>query len=131
MKEDLHIEKCIDLDSCMDWIKDLYGEEPNFLDWFKVSDEDCVPEVHHGMGRWLRNTLELWYDGPPVKWFNEHEIFHADDMSSIILQSLHRRENKRPIDFEGQIKAIQDFWEENKNIKYSEEELKNLLIDKK
>jgi len=59
----------------------------------------------------IRNTLKLWFDGPTVKWFNEHGIYHADDISSIILQSTHRRNNKRSIDLEAQIKIYRDHWE--------------------
>jgi hypothetical protein len=106
---DLHIEKCMDLDSCMDWLDELHEEQPEYEEWLRTEDDRCL-YVCHGFGTWLRNTLQLWFDGPPVKWFNKHGIYHADDMSSIILQSTHRRHNKRAIDFEGQIKVYRDYW---------------------
>jgi hypothetical protein len=107
----IHIEKCVDLDSCMDWLDELHEEQPEYQKWLKTDDTWCVSSVHHSFRRWLRNTLKLWHNGPPVKWFNEHGIYHADDMSSIIIQSVHRRHNKKPIDLEGQIKIFQDHWD--------------------
>jgi hypothetical protein len=106
---DLHIEKCVDLNSCMDWVDELHEEQPEYQEWLRLSDEDCL-SVHHGFGTWIRNTLQLWFEGPPVKWFNDRGIYHADDISSIILQSTHRRFNKRSIDLEDQIKVYRDHW---------------------
>lgn len=119
---DLHIEKCVDLDSCMDWVHELHEEQPEYQEWLRTDDDWCVSCVHHSFGMWLRNTLQLWHEGPPVKWFNDHGIYHADDISSIIMQSLHRRQNKKPIDLEGQIKKYRDYWDKtepsvNKGVK--------------
>ena len=50
---DLHIEKCVDLDSCMDWLDELHEEQPEYQEWLRSSDEDCVTEVHHSFGRWI------------------------------------------------------------------------------
>jgi hypothetical protein len=106
---DLHIEKCVDLDSCMDWVHELHEEQPEYQEWLRLPDEEAL-SVHHGFGTWLRNTLQLWHNGPANKWFNDHGIYHADDISSIILQSTHRRFNKKHIDLEAQIKAYQKHW---------------------
>lgn len=46
-----------------------------------------VAEHHHGVGRHLRNKLKLWdYKSKWAKYFySEYGIWHADDMSSIIM----------------------------------------------
>jgi len=49
-------------------------------------------QLHFGTGMYLRNTWKLWESKTPlVKWFKEtYNIDHADDISSIILDCLHK-----------------------------------------
>lgn len=66
--------------------------------------------LHHQLGMYLRNNWGLWTGSDLKDWFNSKDIWHADDMSGIILDSFKRRLNKQPIDLEGQIKQYQDYW---------------------
>lgn len=110
-----NINETRNLDECMDWVKShVIGNSPNGEDEFNewVADsEDKAMRIHHGYGTFIRNTFKLWQDGPAVPWFNEHGIYHADDMSGIIFTSLHRRENGIDINLEEQIKKYRAHWE--------------------
>jgi hypothetical protein len=107
-----NIELCTDLQSCLKWFFDVFKDDPNLTDWLKIKNaEDAVAEVHHTMGMWLRNTLHLWHNGVMADYFISLGIYHADDMSSIILYSAHRSFNKKPINVEKQIKKYRDYWD--------------------
>jgi len=111
--EEYNIEDCVDLDSCIKWIEDHSQADPkdSFSDWIKLDEDSALSQSHHGFGTWLRNTLGLWHDGPPVKYFNDLGIYHADDMSGIILTSLHRKFNNKDINLDEQVKHYIEYWE--------------------
>ena len=83
-------------------------------DWKNCTEEEMV-NYHHGFGTWIRNEFGLWHDGKLVSYFNSIGIYHADDMSGIILTSLHRSLHCKDIRLEEQIKWYRDFWT-NQNI---------------
>lgn len=125
-KMEFNIEETRNLDECMDWVKSYMcsGEkgDEHLKDWLLKSENEGLLMFHHGFGTFIRNTLKLWHDGPAVRWFNENGIYHADDMSSIIFKSLHRRENGNDIKLDEQIKRYRDYWNDvdpnvNKGIK--------------
>lgn len=77
---------------------------------FRQSEENVVA-YHHSLGRTLRNKWLLWVpDSTLSKHFNELGIHHADDMSSIILMTLHRILNKKPVKLKEQIEHHQEYW---------------------
>jgi hypothetical protein len=89
----------------------------------RILGPDQVPEVkrrdpiefHHGLGTALRNCWGLWAGGSDLAgWFVERGIEHPDDMSSIVLTSLHRRLNGKAIDLEGQIAEHLAHWEKQR-----------------
>ena len=110
-----NIEETRNLDECMNWVESYFCSGPIgedlFLEWSQQDESDALVGIHHGMGTFIRNTLELWENGPAVKWFNDNGIYHADDMSSIIFKSLHRRVNGNDIKLDDQIKKYRDHWE--------------------
>jgi hypothetical protein len=79
----------------------------------KCTEDEFLGHTHHGFGTGLRNGWGLWTGSVLAKWFNEKGIYHADDMSGIILTSCYRKGTGKDIDLEGQIKFYRDFWEEN------------------
>lgn len=109
-----NIEETRNLDECMDWVKSHMSSGPEgdneYIEWLDMPENDAMM-LHHGYGTFIRNTLELWYNGPAVAWFNEQGIYHADDMSGIIFTSLHRKGNKKEIELDKQIKFYRDYWE--------------------
>jgi hypothetical protein len=76
------------------------------------TEKEFLSYLHHGFGTGLRNGWGLWTGSILAKWFNEKGVYHADDMSSIILTSIYRVFNNKEIDLEGQIKYYRDYWEE-------------------
>lgn len=103
-----------DLNECfkyLDKISDL-GE------WLKMDENSALAVAHHGIGRILRNEWRLWSKSPLSDYFNGHGITHADDMSSMILTSFHRKRNDKKIKFTEQIRIFKNFWnipEKDKN----------------
>lgn len=99
----------VDLDSVLEWIK---NNNVDIDDWVKLDEDHAVYDYHHTTGRFLRNELSLWEKSPLRDWFNSNGIYHADDMSGIILTSLHRQLNDKPIQLEDQIQYYRDYWKE-------------------
>ena len=58
----------------------------------------------------IRNQWGLWTGSNLAQWFYTKEIYHADDMSSIILDSYKKTINNEPIDLENQIKLYHNHW---------------------
>jgi len=97
-------------------------ESKEFFDKHENDERGFVGELHHFFGQNLRNSWYLWwfanhkYETWPaekpliVEWFNRHDIYHADDMSSIILTSTHRRYFNKPIELDKQIERFHKFW---------------------
>ena len=124
-EQEYDIENIKTLDDCIDFVISIQeGREnnPDFKLWLNIPEKEALVEAHHILGQWLRNVLQLWYDGPSIKWFNNIGIYHADDISGIILTSMHRKYNKVDLDIDGQVKVYRDYWDEvepnvNKGIK--------------
>jgi len=76
-----------------------------------MSENDFTATYHHSVGRDLRNDWGFWKgDTPLAQWFHSIGIKHADDMSGIILTSLHRRIRGLPINLDAQVKHYRDYW---------------------
>lgn len=99
-----------DLDDCFKTLVKLFS--PEEIEKVKNKTEENMNSYHHGTGRWLRNEWGLWQESKLVKWFNEKGVYHADDMSGIILASFWREINSEPIKLDEQIKHYQDYWAE-------------------
>lgn len=77
---------------------------------FQQVTEQQIVLYHHGIGRWIRNNWGLWEGGPLQDYFKEMGLWHADDMSGIILKSFHRHINNQPLNVEEQVQYYKDFW---------------------
>ena len=76
-----------------------------------LSEDKFVGMSHHGMGMWIRNNWGLWSgDSGISKFFRDLGIYHADDMSGIILTSFHRHLLKKPLEIDKQVEHYLDFW---------------------
>lgn len=83
-------------------------------EFIRMPEDEAVIKHHHGTGTNIRNHWGLWDEKSTLnKYFNSIGIHHADDMSSIILTTFHRKLLGVPIDLEGQVKYYQDFWAKN------------------
>ena len=54
-----------------------------------LPDRDDMFMYHFSLGAYLRNKWKLWDDSVLRSYFLERYIFHADDMSTIILVHYH------------------------------------------
>ena len=89
----------------------------------KDEEQTAVTKLHMGTGRAIRNDWGLWGKRSKLsKFFKSRGIFHPDDMSSIILTSLHRSLNRKPILFEEQIEYYKEWWELARNEQRTKEE---------
>jgi len=107
----------IDLNDAISFFECKWPKED--LDNFKNKDENtATTELHFGTGMSIRNSWKLWAGTSDIsKYFRDLGIHHPDDMSSIILTSLHRKLNQKPIELENQIKYYQDYWAESERKK--------------
>jgi len=104
------------LNECFEYIDNLNMKDLD--DFLNLSEKEAIVGTHFGFGMWLRNNLGLWTDNELTKWFNQHNIHHADDMSGIIITSYHRHKNGKDIKLQEQIDHYVQFWiESEKNEK--------------
>ena len=61
-------------------------------------------------GRMVRNHLELWGFNDLTKWFYQHGVFHADDMSCVVFKALHCKLNEKPFDIEEMADYFDRWW---------------------
>lgn len=89
----------------------LKSEDDGVAHWRALPVEQAVSQSHHAIGQTIRN-LWLWQEDKPLRaWFIEnHGIWHADDMSSIILSYLHHRLNEQNYDLSAAVQYYKDFW---------------------
>lgn len=82
--------------------------------WFKKSTEDEVSSnMHHDLGRWMRNTWGLWTKNTELfEILNNMGLWHADDMSTFIIVSYHRFINGKDLGFKEQIDRFIEYWKE-------------------
>lgn len=79
-----------------------------FQEW---SEEKFVSALHHSLGRWIRNNWGLWDERSKLhKWFKALGIWHADDMSGIIITSYYRETHNLPRRFGEQVQLYIEYW---------------------
>ena len=97
------------LEECFESIKN------DFADYHKITkhSEKEISSLHMSAGMWIRNNYGLWNPEKTklVEWFNENGIYHADDMSSIILKSFHRHLNNKDLNLDEQFNHYIKWWE--------------------
>jgi len=102
-----------DLNDCFTVINLIMSNsDPKESEWFKNTEEkEVLSTVHHGFGTWIRNTWGLWNkESNMYKYFLEMGLWHADDMSNVILTSYHRFINGKELELQEQIKHYLNFW---------------------
>jgi len=105
MSEKLKVPE--NLEEAMEVLKTMEG----LAEFRKVEEKDiCL--YHHTVGRWIRNNWGLWAeeDNKLKAYFKSLGLWHADDMSSIILTSLWRQLNNKPLNIQAQVRHFLDYW---------------------
>lgn len=122
--DDLHFGIPKDLDEAAETFLEFYRTAKDMNEIVDMSEDEFRGFAHHGAGMFMRNSWYLWwheghgYDSWPktkpalVAWFNERGIYHADDISSIIITSAYRKVNNKPIDLEKQIQHYINYWKQ-------------------
>ncbi len=77
----------------------------------EMTEDDFLANTHFSTGMWIRNNWGLWRGGKLATYFHELEIYHPDDMSSIILRCYYRHLHDKPYNLDEQIKFYHDYWE--------------------
>lgn len=83
------------------------------LDNFKNKPErDAVIELHRSTGMWIRNNwVRSGRDTALRNYFKALGMYAPDDISSIILTSLHRTLNKKEIELDKQVATYKAYWQ--------------------
>lgn len=83
---------------------------------FRIAPERVAKSKHHfGLGLGLRNGKGLWNGSLLRTYFRLNGIRHPDDMSAIILKTLHRKLNDKPIKFKEQKDYYKEYWKVLRN----------------
>lgn len=104
-----------DLEGCFNTLDLIMSNsDPKEFKWFKETKEsDCLAQVHHGLGRYLRNSWGLWKKESPLYiYFNNMGLWHADDMSSVIITSYHRHLSGKKLNLKKQIDKHLSYWKQ-------------------
>ena len=98
------------LDEAVDAL--IAGSEPEAIAGVRRGEFDPT-RLHHGLGTGIRNGWGLWQHSPLARWFYARGVYHADDMSGIILDAVKHRVRGEPFDLAGRVAYYQDFWRES------------------
>lgn len=80
-------------------------------DFINVCSMKQMAQYHLGAGMWMRNNWGFWkQEGLLYNFFKDLGLFHADDMSGILLECYWKRAHKVPYDLQAQAKYYQDYW---------------------
>lgn len=78
----------------------------------QISEEGFLSAFCNMFGRNIQNSWGLWTNSDLRLWFFSQGVYHADDMSSIIMVSFYRYLRDIPIDLPGQIAGCDACWKE-------------------
>jgi hypothetical protein len=69
---------------------------------------------HDSLGRWIRNTWGLWDENSDLyKYFKVMGLWHADDMSGLILESYKCYLDGKEFIIQTYVKNVQEYWKNN------------------
>lgn len=123
----------VDLNDALDYFDCLWSEESQIS--FKNQEEkQAVGRIHLETGMAIRNSWGFWRgDTEIAKYFHNLGINHPDDMSGIVLTSMHRRLNNKDLALQEQIDYYKAYWAEAEKIEAesSRNEFKEYKIGEK
>lgn len=102
------------LSECFDRLDEIFKDAPIEYESFKnTSEEEAVIILHYGLGKWIRNNWGLWEGNSTIfKVLSSMHLWHADDMSTLILTSYHRHINDIPLGLKKQIDHFLGHWKD-------------------
>lgn len=95
---------------CFEYLDKKWNKEKR--EEFKVNSEEDIVSHHFGIGLHIRNYLlrNHRHSKQITSYFYSKEIYHFDEMSSIILTSYHRYLNGKNIELKPQIDEVHEYW---------------------
>jgi hypothetical protein len=85
--------------------------EQNDLEYIDNSKcEDVSAELHHSMGRFLRNNWGLWGTNEFTTHMRSLGIFHADDISATVIEALWHHRHDKVFDIEAKKAEYEAHW---------------------
>lgn len=73
----------------------LVDEDRDFMLKSQEPVENIIADLHHSLGRHLRNTWGLWHESPLAKHIKETRgVEHPDDMSHVIIEYFCNRKKR-------------------------------------
>ncbi|MBS1517927.1 MAG: hypothetical protein JSS91_07555 [Bacteroidetes bacterium] len=105
----------VDLEDALSYLDNVMDRKSK--NEFRNTEEvKAVAGKHFSWGLYLRNNWGLWSFSSGISlYFLKTGVFHADDMSSIILTSFHRRLNGKDIRLDEQIKFYKEYRKDMEN----------------
>ena len=102
------------LNECFDVLDEIFNESEEDKKWLRsTSEEDVTNELHHGLGRWIRNSWGLWSkDTELYNVLHGMGLWHPDNMSSVITTSYHRKIHSKELNLKEQIQHHIDYWKD-------------------
>jgi hypothetical protein len=109
-----------DLDEAIFFLNKFYVDSLDEISY--MTEDDFMSSAHFGAGMFIRNSWQLWWyedhkfdswskTKPKLNaWFNSLGIYHADDMSSILLVCFYRNIMNRPYNVEEQVDYYKEYW---------------------
>lgn len=79
-------------------------------DFKKMDLTSFKAAMHFTVGMEIRNYWKLWQGNDLTKWFNKNGIFHADDMSGLILQALYSKIKNDEFNFKAAAARYWQYW---------------------
>ncbi|HUH26375.1 MAG TPA: DUF6794 domain-containing protein [Flavobacterium sp.] len=100
-------------------------------DDFKNSDEKAaVTSLHFSVGMSIRNSWLRQENVALRAEFDKLQVYHRDDISSIILTSFHRKLNNKPLELEKQAQHYIDYWKPYLEQEFSLSERADEIVNK-
>jgi hypothetical protein len=99
-----------DLDECYEQLKEVASLDQ--LDQFSKLTQEELCTAHFSFGMSLRNDWGLWSGSPLKDFFKSVGVYHADDMSAIIIKSFWCNLNGKPFNLYGEAVHYHKYWQE-------------------
>ena len=102
------------LSECFDELDNIFQDSPTDYENFKMSSEDeAIIILHFGLGKWIRNNWGLWTKNTNIyHTLHAMQLWHAEDMSTVILTAYHRYINNQPLGLKEQVQFFLEYWKD-------------------
>lgn len=83
--------------------------ERESLQKFRMAEEEeAVRKLHFSLGRWMIHNWGFYGGSRLSHALKDMGLHHPDDMARLIIRSMHRSLNKKPIEVKAQIAVLQE-----------------------